>query len=835
MMLFSQPEWFLLIPALVFVGWLHRGLRLWRPLRVLCLALLTLILVDPHAEQIKPGLDLWVLVDRSDSARPVLDPTLEEWQQLIESGQGPDDTLHYLDFAAEASERPEGARFAEINATSRTDIPLAVQMAIAGRDPNRAAKILLLSDGYSTVPLTETAEHLRKSGLPLYTRIPPVDRSADTRLERFRLPLRVGQGEPVLMEVQAAGEPGRTVRYRLMRGADAIGGNAITFGADGRARLRLLDRNPHSGSHRYTLALEDPQDPIPGNNRSDAWVMIEGGPRVVVISQYTDDPVAGALQRVGLPVQLVTDFSTLTPGTLSGARAVLLNNVPAHTLPAGLLQALSFYVTGQGGGLAMLGGKHSFGSGGYFDSPIDEILPVSMELKEDHKKLAVAMAIVLDRSGSMSASTGSGQTKMDLANAGAAETVTLMGGHDAVTILAVDSGPHMVVPLTGVTGNQPEIVRRARSVVSMGGGIFVYTGLKAAWEELQKATAGQKHIILFADAADAEEPGDYQKLLKTITDAGATVSVIGLGTDSDVDADFLKDVATRGNGRSFFSANAADIPSLFAQETVAVTRSAFIDEPVGCQPATGWAEISPQPMDWPQQVDGYNLSYLRPRAASALHTTDEYQAPLLAFWHRGSGRTAAITFPLSGPYSETVRAWPGYGDLIQTLGRWLIGTDQPRGLGLRTRLEGSTLLLDLFYDEQWANEHPGSSPVIVYQQLDTATPAHGLWERLSPGHYRARLPLPTGQPTLGAVQWGDATLPFGPIGVQENLEWQTPATMLQALRDTARLSGGGPANLLEDIWLTDEVSRHQSLRPVLILLLAAAFLAEAAWFRWGRS
>ena len=78
----------------------------------------------------------------------------------------------------------------------------------------------------------------------------------------------------------------------------------------------------------------------------------------------------------------------------------------------------------------MAGGKQSFGSGGYFDSAIDPLLPVSMELKTEHRKLAVAMAIVMDRSGSMGASVGVGGkqvTKMQLANTGAARRSNCWG------------------------------------------------------------------------------------------------------------------------------------------------------------------------------------------------------------------------------------------------------------------------------------------------------------------------------------------------------------------------------------------------------------------------
>lgn len=831
---FTRPEWFLLIPALLLIGWWQRPLRLYRPLRVLCLLLLTLILAGPQLERSKEGLELWVLADRSDSVRPLLSGHLEEWLHLIGSSKGRHDTLRRIDFAGEAVERVAGGATDEIQATAATRIALAAQMAMAGRDKRRAAKVLLLSDGYSTEPLDGLGEQLSLAAMPLYYRLPALDAAADTRLESLRAPSRLLPSEPLLIEFEASGRAGTGAAYRLLRGSTLIGSREFTFGSDGRAFFRLVDNPPTGGSHNYRVEIIDPADPLPGNNSAETWVLVQGGQRVLLLSPYAGDPVAQALASAGIPVQVVNDFTTLNAGSLGGARAVLLNNVPANALPEGFLQALRFYVTEQGGGMAMLGGKRSFGSGGYYDSPIDDILPVSMELKEDHKKLATAMAIVLDRSGSMSMQVGGGRSKMDLANAGAADTIALMGGYDAVTVIAVDSEPHIIVPLTTVKDNKEAITRRVRRIESMGGGIYVYTGLLAAWQELQKSTAGQKHIILFADANDAEEPGDFKELLRIMGEAGATVSVIALGRPDDIDADLLRDIGTLGGGRVFFSADPGDLPAIFAQETVAVTRSAFVDQPVGLEQTAGWLEISPQPLQWPQQLGGYNLSYLRPLATAALYTTDEYRAPLLAFWHRGSGRTAAVTFPLSGAASEQARAWPAYGDFIQTLTRWLMQAQEHRDLGIRTRMDGDHLVLDLFYNEQWAADNTGTSPSVVYQQIGQPAAQRGIWERISPGHYRASLPLSAGSPYLGAVQWAGASLPFGPFALQQNAEWVRPPHMLQALKDAARISGGGQVNLLEDIWRSDSLVRRQSLHLPLLVLLALAFLAEAAWLRWSR-
>ena len=38
-MTFGSPEWFLLIPAFLFIGWFWKSLRLWSPLRLLLVLL----------------------------------------------------------------------------------------------------------------------------------------------------------------------------------------------------------------------------------------------------------------------------------------------------------------------------------------------------------------------------------------------------------------------------------------------------------------------------------------------------------------------------------------------------------------------------------------------------------------------------------------------------------------------------------------------------------------------------------------------------------------------------------------------------------------------------
>lgn len=826
-----SPEWLILLPVFFFAGWRWRALELWRPLRVATLLLLLLILVQPQWRRLGEGLDVWVLVDRSASAADAMAERLDEIETLLARTKSRHDRLFFVDYSDVAVVRDEGTG-AYSGSPQRTRTALAAAHALSRMSPDRASRLLVVTDGFSTEPLDDLAERLARQGVPMdYRLVSPPD-VRDFGIAALRLPARVQPGEPFLIEVEAVGATDETVPLEIARNGARIATGEVTI-RNGRGQVRFTDRIREGGSHRYEVRLKADADARSGNDAANAWIEIQGGPRIVLVTNYTDDPVAKALRAQGVDVEVIAEPSTVDVGRLSGAKVVILNNVPAFEMPSDFVSALDFFVRVQGGGLWMIGGKFSFGSGGWFGSPIDDLLPVSMELRMEHRKLAVAMAIVMDRSGSMGATVGGGATKMDLANEGAARAIELLGPNDAVTVLAVDSEPHIIVPLTSLGANRGQIVDAVRRITSGGGGIFVHTGMEAGWEQLQTAQAGQRHMILFADAADAEEPGQYKKLLAQMIGAGATVSVIALGSSSDSDAAFLEDVAMRGGGRIFFNADAATLPALFEQETVAVARSAFIEEATQVEPSAGWLEIAARPMEWLPSMDGYNLSYLKPDATAAAYSADEYAAPLVAFWQRGAGRAAAVSFPLGGPFSEKVRAWGQYGDFVQTLARWLGGEDLPPGIGLLTRIEGEQLDLQLLFDDAWGERFAAEAPRITVADGASGEGREVTWERLSPGRYRASIPLESGKWLRGAVQAGKFVIPFGPVSGGIHPEWQFDAERVRELQAVSTASGGVDRVELGEIWKAPRRQEFRDLRPPLLVLMLCVFLADALLTRLG--
>jgi hypothetical protein len=834
-MSFAAPAWFLLVPLIAAAAWQWPALGLARPLRAACLAIMLLVLADPQVRRQGDGLDLWVLVDRSDSCRESLEPRLAEWQTILEKSRRADDRIFWVDFADEAVVRGAvvrggggAAATAYAGGRSATRLVSATAHALAQMGPRRAARILALTDGRSTEPLAGLADTLLAREVPLDVRLPPGNDANDYAVTSFTLPRRPQLREGVLGELVVRGGIDAEVPVEILRDGRVIATPKAAV-AGGAGRVRFTDRLAAPGAHRYEARIAPADDAAAGNNAATVWVEVQGGPRIVLVSAYADPPLAAVLRAQGAEVQVVSDLAAVNVGLLSGARGVILDNVPAYRLDGGFVQGLPFFVTAQGGGLAMTGGNTSFASGGWFGSAIEPLLPVTMELKQEHRKLAVAMAIVLDRSGSMSATApGTNVTKMALAGEGAARAIELMGAGDMVVLIPVDSAAHPLsdAPLP-VGRNRQSLVKAARGVESTGGGIFCYTGLDVAWKMLEKTSLGQRHVILFADAADAEEPGDYKRLLETMTAARCTVSVIGLGSETDGDADFLKDVAKRGGGRIFFSADAGELPALFEMETATVARSAFITEPVAVKPTTCWLEIAADTPDWLPEVDAYNLTYLRPAASQGAVTGDDYAAPLVAFWQRGAGRAAAVTFPLGGEYSERARGWPGYGGMCQTLARWLVGPALPPGAGLRTEVDGSVVRIELVFDESWTERVAARPPELVVARGAAGAPSPVPWERIGPGRYVASIDAAGVEYVRGAVRIGEHALAVGPVNVTTNPEWTPDAARPAELLAVAARSGGVERVDLSDVWKAPRPAALRGIRRWLLPLLLVAILLEA--------
>jgi Mg-chelatase subunit ChlD/uncharacterized membrane protein len=845
-----QPIWLvLLIPLAVMLATWRFPTRLLTGLRGATLALLLLALCHPVLKLPDRAGSVVIVADRSDSMPAGSTATQREMINLVQKAMGSRDQLAVVSFGRRAAveQPPRAGEFGGFTAQvggDHSNLNEGLETALTLLPADSPGCILLLSDGkWTGSDPAAAAARASSRGVAIDHRLIARPPANDLAIERWLAPESVLPGQSYLLTAWVQSPTDQEIRYQLTRGPVIIAAGTRKV-SPGLSRLLFRDRAPGPGPAQYELNITGGgHDPFPENNTARALVGVRGPKPILHVAEAgAKSGLAQLLARGGV------DLTAKSPEEcrwsleeLSRYSAVLLENIPAAQMGQAALETLASWVEETGSGLMMTGGRKSFGPGGYFKSPLDRVLPVSMELRQEHRKLRMAIVVVLDRSGSMAAPAGGGRQKMDLANLGTAQVLDLLGPMDEFGVIAVDTAPHPIVNLDTAENNRP-LRNKILSIQSTGGGIYIFEALKAASVMLARAKAETKHLILFADAADSEEPGNYKELLRHAREAGITVSVVGLGTPKDVDASLLEDIAKRGEGQIYFTDNADDLPRIFAQDTFTVARSTFIDETTRVKPTAAFTLLG-APNDWrPPAIGGYNLTYLRPEASLALVTEDEYAAPAVAAWQAGSGRVLCYTGEADGPFAGAMAQWPQVGDFHATLARWSAGKQSPLpdNLLLTQEVRDGACILQLHLDpdrrvESFAGQPhakvlhglPGQPPAKVTMPLQWRSA--DLLEAVLPIHGRETLLATVEIPGLPPATLTPVCLPYSPeFAPEQSGRGRT------ALEKISTATGGEQRVDLAAIWGTlPKRPRFIELAPGLILLAATLFLMEILQRRTG--
>ena len=844
-----HPIWLLLLIPLII------SLRVWKPpsplLGILRLAMLSLILLAMCGLAVKlPSRagTVVVVTDRSQSMPPDSEAKQKEAIDLIQGAMGNNVNLAVLSFGRDAAieQSPQSGKFAgfvnEVHGDA-SDLNGAIEKAMALIPRGAPGRLLMLSDGrWTGKDPSGVAAQAAARNIALDYRSMQRDSTNDVAISHIDAPEVVTPGESFMLAVWVRAPVPSEVSFELLRGNQrlAVGTRQVPSGL---SRLIFRDKAIRPGTHQYTVRITGTDaDPVPENNSAKILVGIEGPRPILHITTAADSGLARLLQAGGL------DIKTAPPAAyhwsldeLSGYSAVLVENVLADEIGLHGMENLAVWVKETGAGFMMTGGKHAYGPGGYFRSPLEPIMPVSMELRQEHRKLSLAIVVAMDRSGSMSMTVGGGRTKMHLANLATVEVLDMLSPMDEFGVVAVDSSPHIIANLAQVE-NQSHVRGKILRIGSQGGGIFVYEALSAAAKMLLNAQAGTRHIILFADAADSEQPGRYRELLEECRKANITVSVVGLGTASDVDAELLRDIARRGVGRSFFTENAEELPRLFAQDTFVVARSTFIDEPTTVRTTGGMVSLTGRGYQITSPIGGYNLCYIRPDANLAAVTVDEYKAPVVAAWQAGIGRVLCYTGEADGAHTGPIAGWGDVGNFLTSLVRWTAGDSGalPGGMLLTQKVKNGINVVELHLDPDREGE--------VFRELPTVTVLRGVvgetptvdktelsWtaaDTLSvdiPIHGAETVLTTVEVPGGGNISLPPVCLPYSPEFKPANTE-----SGLATMERLAKVTDGKQRINLGEIW--DDLPRQPrliSLQPWLLILALILLLLEVLERRTG--
>ncbi len=772
-------------------------------LRTLILFLLVLALAG--LRWLVPSHELAVIfaVDHSASISDAAQRQAHEFVKASLAAKGSSDDAGVVGFAEKAAlwQAPApnlklAEQWPELAERKGTDLGGALDFATAIFPPGKARRIVLLTDGNDTTDGgAGAAARLVAQGIELLT-VPLHNESApEVLVEKVEVPRRLKAGEPFDLTARIRSNVATMAKAKLYQGQFLIKETDLDL-KPGENPYVAPNLKADGSFISYELEIVPVLDTVTENNRATATVSLRGEPRVLLVdSEETNGrALADVLRKEKIAVE--TRGLTGLPKTVEDLQQFdlfILSDVSALSLGRDQMDLYRRWVQDFGGGFVMIGGENSYGVGGYYRTPIEQMLPVRMEHDDRQDTPTVAMLVVLDRSGSMTAMVGS-QTKISLADQGAVFAMNALQPRDYFGVVAVDIRPHTVVPLAPIAAKGAS-EQKILSITAGGGGIYIYTSLAEAFQQLRDVSARVKHLLLFSDAADAEEKvagemGDSARTGSTSFDlasamlaAKITTSVVGLGTEQDKDTPFLRQLAERGNGRFYLTDDATTLPQIFSTETMKVAQSSLIEEPFLAVPAKKSPMTSG--LDWAQSplLLGYNATKPKPTADLLLAT--ERGEPLFATWRYGLGQAAAFTSDAKSRWAAEWLTWPGYGKFWTQAVRGLMRKSDQSSFQVTSTEIGNRLELTIDAikpDGTFRNQ----MPVKVNMLAPDGTTSTQSAAQDGPGNYRVAFDLPAEGTSIFSVSSPD--LPDGGYVFghtrsypREFLQTETDETFLRTL------------------------------------------------------
>lgn len=344
--------------------------------------------------------------------------------------------------------------------------------------------------------------------------------------------------------------------------------------------------------------------------------------------------------------------------------AFILADVPAERLSTTFMDNLESVIKHQGKGLLVTGGDSSYGPGGYFQTPLETVLPVNMEVKPKEETPNLGLVLVIDKSGSMT-SGRFGITKLELAKEAAIRATEVLDEKDMLGVIAFDDTPKWVVDMQ--IADKPEELRDMIATIVPGGGTTIRPSLQAAVDTLKDADTKLKHIILLTDG-QAETTG-YDSIIKEMRDNDITISTVAVGQSSDLA--LLRMLANAGNGRYYLTDEFTNIPTIFAKEAFMAGKK-YLNNITFSPALKDWSQIL-KGINAIPELDGYVATSMKDTGRLILSGPDD--DPILATWQYGLGHTAAWTSDTNGLWTGQWMSWSDSPRFWTNLTSWLIQKD----------------------------------------------------------------------------------------------------------------------------------------------------------------
>ncbi|MDR0520729.1 MAG: VWA domain-containing protein [Planctomycetaceae bacterium] len=621
---------------------------------------------------------------------------------------------------------------------TETNIAEAVNIGLAMVSPDYVPHLVLISDG------NETAGKGLETNAPLLSAMAlPEASEPEIQVAELKMPQQVRQGEPFYIETVIQSNVTTDAAISLYRGAFKLLEEKKRL-KPGENTYRFKQTIENQRQQEFTVTVQAGalpaaaadtrkpaavQDTILENNRLSGVVFAGGKPKVLIIDSEprTVRDLTSSLREQEITAEVrPPEGIPKTLNDLDNFDAVIFSSVPSTAMTVSQMKLLRTYVSELGGGFIMLGSEQSFGLGGYYKTPIEEILPVRCDFKKEQDKPSLAICLVIDRSGSM------GGQKMELAKDAAKAAVELLSPKDFAAVIAFDHESHVVCPMQSTASSSA--ILSAISTIEPAGGTNIYPGLADAYEQLRRTPARLKHVILLTDGHSS--PGDFEGMTRQLARDQITVSTVGVG---EADNDLLKMIAETGRGRHYSCDDPQAIPQIFAKETVTASKSAVKETPF--VPVLITAAAALRQIDFSQAPPLLGYVVTKPKPTGEFILASGTGDPLLMWWRFGLGHSVTFSSDAKSKWAAEWIGWEHYGKFWAQVIRYAMRQQENRNVSLD--IEKKTNHIHLTFDaigEQglFINKAEGKA-IIIQPDLSKQETA---FVQTAPGRYEASFPLP---------------------------------------------------------------------------------------------
>lgn len=517
---------------------------------------------------------------------------------------------------------------------------------------NAGARVTLFTDAKPTGHAIDEALHaLDDSGVDL--RLRPVPGLSDPEVAVVGItpsPAYAFEGQVVRLRTTVMSNTDTQAELRIVHSDVVVERRPLELTAGKAQVVEVSVPMLSPGRSVWMAEILSESDHFIHNNSASCTINVSGRARVLVL--HEDPNELRSFRRAMSEQDIIVEVRK--PGgvprsleELLAFDAVVLSDIAATDFQTEQLEMLRVFVADFGGGLAMLGSENSFGLGGYYQTPVEEALPLTSRYEQEKEQPSLAMVLVIDKSGSMSG------TPIALARQAAKAAVDLLSSRDQIGVVGFDQQAVIAVemqPAVDTASIQSSIDR-----MDAGGGTYMYQGMLAGYEMLERTGAKIKHMIVLGDGQTVQ--ADHEGLIESLGAIGVTVSMVALGGGAD--RSLMSRLAELGRGRYYETMDPSTVPQIFTRETMQASRSAIKETVSGAVPITDHPMMSGFREATLPLLFGFVMTRAKPTSHLILAT--ETGEPLLAVCNYGLGSGLAYTSDLTDRWGGEWLAWPGFG------------------------------------------------------------------------------------------------------------------------------------------------------------------------------